>query len=239
MRTSPIALSALAAALWLPLPAGAQVSPAEPAPEPPLVVYAYAMRHQPAAEALPLVRPLLSRRGTVELQEGDNTLVVRDSRAAMGRIIPVLRSFDHPALALRLEILLVEAGPQAVSPPTTAALPAELLRGLRALFTYESYEVLARSSLESREGEQVTYDLGEEFRVAFRFGTVLASQRLRLHDFQVSRERAPAPAKALLHTNLNLWLERPFILGLTRGEGSGQALLVVLNCAVAAPAEKR
>ncbi len=47
-----------------------------------LQAYAYTLRNKPAAEALVLIRPLLSKRGTLELQPEGNTLVVRDTVAA-------------------------------------------------------------------------------------------------------------------------------------------------------------
>jgi hypothetical protein len=205
---------------------------AQTAAEPPLIVYHYVLRHQPAAEALHLVRPLLSPRGTVELQPRANKLVIRDSLAATGRIVPMLKAFDHPALALRLEVLLVEAGPAASDAlATPEALPAGLMRGLRALFKYEDYRLLARASLEASEGEQVVSELADGYQVGFRFGTVLADRRLRLHDFRVSREVAASPSE-IIHTNLNLWLAQPFTLVLVRDEASRRALMVVLEPAL-------
>jgi len=235
MPVSPLRTAVFAVAFCATAASTAQAPPPAPA-EPALVVYYYALRHQPAAEALLLVRPLLSSRGTVELEPGDNTLVIRDSLAATGRIVPMLRAFDHPAVALRLEILLVEAGPAATDAlAEPAALPAQLLRGLRGLFKYEEYRLLARATLEAAEGEEVTYELGEGYRVGFRFGTLLANQRLRLHDFRVSRGLGGGPSgqpeSELIHTNLNLRLTQPFILGLVRDEASRRALMVVLQWA--------
>jgi hypothetical protein len=204
--------------------------------EPPLIVYHYVLRHQPAAEALHLVRPLLSPRGTVELQPRANKLVIRDSLAATGRIVPMLKAFDHPAVPLRLEVLLVEAGPAASDVlATPEALPAGLMRGLRALFKYEDYRLLARASLEASEGEQVVSELADGYQVGFRFGTVLADRRLRLHDFRVSREAGGSPGpppSEIIHTNLNLWLAQPFTLVLARDEASRRALMVVLEPAL-------
>ena len=53
-----------------------------------LVLHAFTLKHQRASDAIPLVHPLLSERGTVELQPGDNTLVIRDSPGALARILP-------------------------------------------------------------------------------------------------------------------------------------------------------
>jgi hypothetical protein len=224
----------LVAAVVAAAAASAQVSPH--VDEPPLATHAYTLRHQPAAEALALVRPLLSPRGSVELQPRNNTLVIRDSLAAVGRIVAQLRAFDHPARLLRLEILVLEAGPAGGDFDVLASpeeLPAELLRGLRALFKYEAYRLLARANLEAREGEQVAHEFTQGFRVDFRLGTLLANQRVKLHDFRMRRSPGRAggqPGSQLIHTNLNLGLAQPFILGLARDEASQRALLVGLEC---------
>ena len=72
--------------------------------EPALLVHAYTLRHQPAAAALELVHPLLSPRGSVQLQPGGNTLVVRDEPTVVERVVELLREFDHAAKKLALRI---------------------------------------------------------------------------------------------------------------------------------------
>src|ERR1700688_951258 len=81
-----------------------------------LALHAYALRYQQAIEAIPLIQPLLTGRGTLELQPGGNTLVIRDTVAALARIVPVLRGFDHPSQPLKVEILIVRASRTVVSP---------------------------------------------------------------------------------------------------------------------------
>ena len=44
----------------------------------------------------------------------------------------------------------------------------------------------------------------------------------------------PEP-KELIHTNLNLWLSKPMILGLARTESSTEALMVILTCTLDRP----
>src|ERR1700710_2415251 len=114
--------------LMLPLLAGeAARGQAVPRIDDVLVLHAYMLKHQRASDAIPLVHPLLSERGTVELQPADNTLVIRDSAGALARILPVLRSFDHAPRPRRVEITIVRASRSAVSPPMTHSdLPDEL-----------------------------------------------------------------------------------------------------------------
>jgi hypothetical protein len=203
-----------------------------------LVLHAYALKHRKASDALPLVSPLLSKRGTVELQPGTNTLVIRDTIAALGRIVPTLRSYDHPARPLTLELYVVRAT-RAATPGVRSDLPEQLTRRLRALLAYNVYEVQAQALLDSQEGQAVTYAVSGDYEVSFRVGTVLAPGRVKLSDFRVSRiMRRPASQQnvrgnpqpqLLIHTNLSLQLDQSTSLGLARSETSPEALMVVLT----------
>src|SRR5687768_3848084 len=90
-------LAFLLPAMALPALAAAPTPPAQPRPQPELSVYLFKLRHQSAGDALNLVTPLLSPRGSVELRAGANTLVLRDSMSSLSRILPVLHAYDHPA----------------------------------------------------------------------------------------------------------------------------------------------
>ncbi|HTQ79643.1 MAG TPA: secretin N-terminal domain-containing protein [Thermoanaerobaculia bacterium] len=196
----------------------------------PLVLHAYTLKHQRASDALSLIHPLLSERGTVELQPGDNTLVIRDNPGALSRILPVLRSFDHPPRPLRVEIMIVRASRSTVSPPMNHSdLPEDLTRRLRKILLYDNYDLEAQALLQPVEGESVTYEIGESYQVAFRLGTLLPDHRVRLADFEIGRRLPRRVTQELLHTNLNLWLDQTMSLGLAKSEGSREALMVVLT----------
>jgi hypothetical protein len=243
--------SLLAAALAILLALGAAPAIAGPQPEgQPLGmrgVYAYTLKHQPAHEALAHIRPLLSPEGTVEVQPQGNTLVIRDRKTHIARILPVLRSFDHPPQDLRFDIRIVRAGPsrQVISPPLLPApadggLPADLLARLRELLRYDDYQVLASAAMTSREGDDVVYSLGSAYSVSFRPGTVLAGpagQRLKLEDFRIRKQVENPTDKGrrlepqeLFHATLNLWIDRPFSLVLTQDESRREALVVAISC---------
>lgn len=203
-----------------------------------LVLHAYTMRYRQASDAISLVFPLLSQRGTVELQPSTNTLVIRDSTAALARIIPVLRSYDHPSRPLNLDIYIVRA---IRSPGVTRSdLPEALTKRMRALLPYDVYEVEAQAQLASREGQAVTYALGKEYEVSFRLGTLVDRQRIRLSNFRVLRRteerRAGSP---LIHTNLLLTLEQTTSFGLARTEQSTEALMVVMTVHYATKANQK
>ena len=195
-----------------------------------LVVHAFTLKHQKASEALMLIHPLLSPRGSVDLQKGGNTLVVRDTVAALAQIIPVLRNFDHPVRPLRLDLYVVRASRRSVSgQPSSASLPAELERRLRGILPYEVYELEAQARLTTVEGQSVTYEMGGGFQASFRLGTVMADRGIRLSDFRMVRRVPRKPDQSLVETDLNLRLEQWMSLGLARSESSPEALMVMLR----------
>lgn len=197
-----------------------------------LVLHAFTLQHRSAAEAIQLVFPLLSKKGTVELQPATNTLSIRDTPAALSRIIPVLRGYDHPSRPLVLDIYIVWATRPMVSgaPPDRSDLPEPLVSRLRALLPYDVYRVQAQARLSSREGEAVTYALGGEYEVSFRLGTVVAGPRVRLSNFRILRRTEEhRTGAALIHTNLTLPLEQTTSFVLTRKEESREALMLVLT----------
>lgn len=210
-------------------PLAARQAPAHEADE--LVLHAYTLRYQQAIEAIPLVQPLLTGRGTLELQPGGNTLVIRDTAAALARIVPVLRAFDHPAQPLKVEILIVRASRAVVSPPVPRSdLPEGLTRRLRELLPYEVYEMQAQAQLGTQEGQAVAYELGDDYVVSFRLGTLLEGKRIKLANFEVSRRNGKSKSTVpLVHTSLNLCLEQTMSLGLARSEGSRDALIIVVT----------
>ena len=192
-----------------------------------LVLHAFTLRHRAATEAVQIVSPLLSKRGTVELQPATNTLVIRDTAAAIGQIIPILRRYDHPSRPLVLDVFIVRAVRSGVG-PSLSDLPEPLTRRLRALLPYDSFQTQAQARLSSREGEAVTYTLGGEYEVGFRFGTIV-EQRVRLSSFRILRRGEGRNGTPLIHTNLILPLEQTTSFVLARTEESREALMVLLT----------
>lgn len=216
---------------------------ADSAPGSRLRVYAYTLKHQQAHEVLSQVRPLLSARGTVEVQPGGNTLVIRETQPVIDRIARLLEQFDHPPQELRFDIQIVRAGRKlsGISPPQVAAepvaeLPEQLAAQLREYLRFDDYRVLAEAGVKTLEGEDVTYSLGQTYKVSFRSGTVMAGQRVKLEGFKILKQvkspsnkgRQLAP-RELFHATLNLWLDRPFNLLVAQDESRQEALMVVIS----------
>lgn len=209
----------------------------KPAPASPLEIYAHTFRYRDAAMASGLVGHKLSPRGTVEVQPGANTLVVRDIASILERIKPILVDFDQPPTKVRLELRVVKAGPKSVvSPPAPEAegLSPELLAKLRSLLRYDTYEVLAEAAVAPLEGESVDYSLGPDYSVSFTLGTVMAQRRLHVENLRIverlssDKGRGVEPQQ-LFQADLNLWLGRPLLLVLTRDDERQEALLVAVT----------
>jgi hypothetical protein len=196
-----------------------------------VVLRVYTFKYQQASEALPLVYPLLSPRGTVEVQPAGNTLVIRDQQGAINRIMPLLRSLDHPVKALRLDVVVVRASRSpAVSPQYQHSdLPPALTKYLRDLLAYDIFEVQARAHLSGAEGQWVIYELGPEYKVSFRFGTLQPDQQVKLRNFKIARRIEGRAEKEMLQSTVTLGFDRPFSLGLAKSEASREAMMVVLT----------
>lgn len=220
-------------------------APVEAKPAPGLKVHAHTLQHRTVEEALALVRPLLSAHGAVEEQRSRNTLVFRDTVPVIHRIKETLAGFDRPPQTLRLEIQMVKAGPKQrnlISPVTAvegiepAELPKDLEKRLKSLLRYEDYQVLAHAGVSSKEGDDVTYSLGERYDVRFKLGAVMGGRRLKLEGFEVIKKNPitnkgrQVPPRRLFHSTLNLWLEKPFALVLAQDDSRKEALMVAISC---------
>jgi hypothetical protein len=211
-------------------PARAQFSPAPDE----LTVFVYSLRNQPGSEAVAVVQSLLSARGSVQFQPEANNIVVRDTLSVASRVALALQNFDHPVQELRLEVKIIQAGPAQVS-GDPLGLPLGLLRRLSELFKFESYRLAASVDVDTREGVEVHHQVGKEYLLSFRVGTVLEDRRIRLSGFRLARVSAAPGARPLLATNLTPWLDQTTVLGLAQEEGAPSALLVAITCRKAQP----
>ena len=202
-----------------------------------LRLHAYAFQHRQAVDAVPLVRPLLTRRGSLLVKADGKTLVVRDTMGGLARVVPMLHSLDRPVIPLEIDVLLVRAERNLVSPQQPSTIPEALATELRSILKYDTYLQVARAELESREGEEVTYEVGAGYALRFRLGRYEAGS-VKLHDFRVYREGREQP---IVHANLLLTLGETYSLGLSKSESSPTALMVVLTCRhrVKGPSERR
>lgn len=197
-----------------------------------LVLHAHQLEYQPAREALPLVEPMLSPRGSLELRAQSNTLVVRDHASIVEAVRAALREFDHPPIDLVLDVFLLLASRREENLPPGAAvsaLPPALVEGLGSMVRFNQYEVMAEGQLVAREGQQVSYDLGSRYSLRFQMGTVLGARRLKLRGFELAR-RTGTLSQPLLSTDLNVTLRRMQVVALAASEDAERGLVVAVTC---------
>lgn len=218
-------VAASAAAAWAGPPQGDRSTQALRVDR--MALHAHTLRYRAAEDALAVVRPLLSSRGSAEVQADGNTLVIRDTISSLARIVPALRGFDRPSEPLRLEVLVVRASRHRVSPPTRSTVPPRLEAKLKRLLPFDTYELVAEAVLGTSEGEGVTYEMGAGYSLRFEVGELVAGRQLKLEDFQVFQNGRKEP---LIRTNLLLHLDKTYSVGLAKSQDSPTALMIVLTC---------
>lgn len=200
-----------------------------------LLLESFRFEHQPASEALSLIEPLLSSRGTVSVDREKNTVLVRDHPSVVGQMRPLLEEFDHPRRTFRLEVYLLRArrgGDEAegdASRRVRSSLPPEIADSLGDLLAFRHYESLGSASLVAREGQTVVRDVGSRHRLSFRAGTILLNQRLPLHSFELSGERATGAARRLFHADLNLKNDKALLLTVSADRQSQSGVVLALR----------
>jgi hypothetical protein len=223
------------------LPGAAPAATPAPASEPD-VVRVLRLRHRKAEEAFLLVRPLLTKRGSVIVQPTLNTLTVRDSGHAVERAAEAVRSFDVPPRAIAISVALFRA----TSDPSPRAAPtpvAEHFRGvgarLRKLFNFTEYTPLDEVVLQGLEGEPVSWNLGGSYRVDFLLEAGGGGEVVRLRNLVLARvrrdEKGKESVRDVARTSINLRMREPFVLGVGREEGGSAALFLVLSAAPVGP----
>lgn len=191
-----------------------------------LALHAHTLRNRSAAEAEEMVRGMLSAHGSVSVQAGGNTLVVRDTVSSLARITEALRRFDQAVRTLRLEMMVVRAYRTGVSGLDASTLRPELVERLRRFLSYDVYDLVAEADLPTREGETVTYEVGAGYTVRFRVGELSDDGRVKLHDFRLTRRGRDEP---MIHTNLILFLDKTYSLGFSKSADSPTALMLVIT----------
>ena len=190
----------------------------------------FSLQRQSAFDALSAIRPLLSVQGSVEVDPNRNTISVRDNLAALSRVAIAIRVFDRENQPVKIDVQLILAETAKISPvrPDVGLAP-DLLGRLRQLLRFQTFSLLARSQIASREGESVVFEMAQGYRLSFEVGSIAEGKQIRLAGFRMVRAQPGAPEKELVRTVVHLGLDQPLILGMTRDEAADRALMLVLR----------
>lgn len=188
----------------------------------------FTLSHQSVEDAAALVLPLLGPDGNVRIVRATNSMIVRDVPARLNRVRAQVTAFDHPPQPLRVELELLRTG--GADDATALHPPAALERRLRQLFRFDEYRMVASGDVLTREGEEVKFQAAGRYEVTFRSTAVMPDGRLVLNDFSLWRRGGARGDQPLLRSRLQLTIDRPLVLGLTRVEGDREALFLALTC---------
>lgn len=207
-------------------------APVAPTPEEQAAVrlMVFGLERKSVYDALNVVRPLLSVQGSVELDPTHSTISVRDNLAALSRVATAIRNFDRESQPVSIDVSLILAETAKISPvrPVTGIAP-DILARLKQLLRFDVFSLLARSQISSREGESVVFDMAQGYRLTFELGAIEDSRRVRLSGFRMVRALPGKAEHELVRSVVNLGLDQPLILGLTRDESADRALMLVLR----------
>ena len=190
--------------------------------------HAFTLQHQRADDALEWMQGEMSPNGTIELQRATNTLVLRDASSVLEHLLALLRDFDHPRRQIEFEIYILEASRRGQGDPRSE-LPARLIDELGELLAFTSYRLLGEGHFEAMEGENVRFEIGTEFRLGFRVGTVLLDRRLKLYGVEIERRRGDALEEGVFNGHLNVWVGKPLVLALPYRGSNASGLVVAVT----------
>ena len=190
--------------------------------------HAFTLQHQRADDALEWMQGEMSPHGTIELQRATNTLVLRDASSVLEHLLALLRDFDHPRRQIEFKIFILEASLRGSGDPRSE-LPAQLTDELGNWLAFTSYRLLGEGRFEAMEGEDVRFEIGTEFRLGFRVGTVLLDRRLKLYGLEIERSRGDALDEGVFSGHLNVWVGKPLVLALPYRGSSSSALVVAVT----------
>lgn len=125
----------------------------------------FTLRFVSVVEASAAVQPMLSDRGTMTLQPSQARMTVQDVPEVIDRVAKLIAELDHRPSRYRVEVELLEGGPER---PFGTADDVEADERLRRMFKFPAYRRIGSAVLEGELGGLVQADLGSGFRVSFR-----------------------------------------------------------------------
>ena len=223
--------------LSLPLPSIPGPSP-DPA-TPRLPTQLFTIRFKDVNDVYLLIEPLVSARGSVQMQPRLRTLAVTDAPETLEKIEAMIQSYDLPPKNVEVALQLILA--------TAAGKPAEtisprirggVIQKLNEISTrWSDYRLLGSATVVSSEGEKTSVEMGEDYRISFAVDYASDEQRLvRFKRFTLDRRERPGDPEPreetytrVLDTALNLKEDKLYIFGASKMESSNRALFMTIT----------
>ena len=192
----------------------------------------YRVSYKTVTEFEPLVRAILSNRGTLEISVGLNLMVVRDNPANLADIDSLFFYYDQPAeqFLVNIYLLLGSNDEKAVNSPDSVLIH-ELLD---PLFSFTKYEELDKAYLRTEEKLATTFDLADgQFNVSFDMDYIRADSPLvRLRTFALSesiRQITGVIMRPVYVSSVEMPENQLQLFAAVRHEGSGKTLILLVS----------
>jgi hypothetical protein len=192
----------------------------------------YKVRYKTVQVFEPLVKSMLSSRGTVTVSPALNMIVVRDRPSYLTQIDSLFLQFDKPAqqFLFSIRLLLGSNDPKAHSASDSTALH----QLLDPLYTFSCYEELDKVYIHTEERSQTTFDAaGGQFS-----GTLVADYvrgagaPICLRQFSLGeyiRDVSGKYLKPIYATTAQLQESIQYIFSAIKHETTGKTLIVLIT----------
>jgi hypothetical protein len=185
-----------------------------------------------------LIEPLLSVKGSVQMQPRLKTLAVTDDEETLRKIEEMIQSYDLPPRNVEVALQLIlattpEGAPEKISPRIRG-----IIEKLNELSTrWSDYRLLGSATVMSSEGEKTSVQLGEDYRISFAVDYASEDQKMvRFKRFTLDRRERPSDREGIeerysrvLDTALNLKSDQLYIFGASKVESSNRALFMTIT----------
>ena len=197
----------------------------------------FAVRFKDVNDVYLLIEPLLSARGSVQMQPRLKTLAVTDDEETLKKIEAMIQSYDLPPknvdVALQLILATTEKQPEKISPRIRG-----VIEKLNEISTrWSEYRLLGSTTITASEGDKASVEMGEDYRISFAVDYVSDEQRLvRFKRLTLDRRDASRDPEAngetysrVLDTAFSLKEDKLLVLGATKLESSNRALFMTIT----------
>ena len=201
----------------------------------------FTVRFKDVNDVYLLIEPLLSARGTVQMQPRLKTLAVTDDPETLRRVEEMIASYDLPPRNVEVALQLILASTAAKPPETISPRIRGVIEKLNEISTrWSDYRLLGAATVPCSEGEKTSVELGDDYRISFAVDNASEGQKLvRFKRFTLDRRERPAEVEGagerftrVLDTALNLKEDKLYIFGASKLESSNRALFMTITASM-------
>jgi len=232
----PRAILVLLLLLSVPAPLLPEPGPAPAAAR--LPTQLFTVRFKDVNDVYLLIEPLLSARGSVQMQPRLHTLAVTDDPETLQKIEVLIQSYDLPPRNVEVALQLILATTAEKPPEKISPRIRGVIEKLNEISTkWSDYRLLGSATVTSSEGEKTSVEMGEDYRISFAVDYANDEQKLvRFKRFTLDRRETPRDREStgenftrVLDTALNLKSDKLYIFGASKLESSNRALFMTIT----------